>query len=158
MKNILLLFIVAAVSFAGCNKKTAPETKVTPAAKTTTEKKPATLDELKGKPVQVKELHADKKEDVMKANSEVKDALLEEGSYKSYYESGYAKHNSGDFQNAISDFSKSIELNPNYSDAYNFRGMSKYKSGDKSGACSDWKRAAELGNSGASEMAQRYCQ
>ncbi len=150
--------LVTAVSFAGCNKKTAPETKVAPAAKTTTEKKPATLDELKGKPVQAKELPADKKEAVMKTTSEVKDALLEDGSYKSYYESGYAKHNSGDFQSAINDFSKSIELNPDYSDAYNFRGMSKYKSGDKSGACSDWKRAVELGNGGASEMAQRYCQ
>ncbi len=157
MKNIFLLLIIAAISFAGCNKKSVPEATVTPAAKSNTEKKPATLDELKGKPVQVKELPAEKKLEVMQSTSQTKDAL-EDGSYKSYYESGYAKHNSGDFQSAISDFSKSIELNPNYSDAYNFRGMSKYKSGDKSGACSDWKRAVELGNSGASEMAQRYCQ
>lgn len=157
MKKNCFILLFAAISFAGCNKKSAPETKAAPAAKTTTEKKPATLDELKGKPVEAKELSADSKEDLMKANAEEKEALQEK-TYKDYYESGYQKHNSGDFQNAISDFSKSIELNPNYAEAYNFRGMSKFKSGDKAGACNDWKRASELGHSFAGEMVQRQCQ
>lgn len=154
MKRITLpLFLFTVIALAGCNKKTVPETTAQPAAKTQ-EKKPVTLEELKGKPVQAKELSADKKEDMMKA----KNTLPEQGDFKTYYESGYAKHNSGDFQSAISDFSKSIELNPGFSDSYNFRGLAKYKTGDKSGACSDWKHASDLGNAAAGEMAQRYCQ
>lgn len=156
MKKQYLFLLLAVISLGGCNKKAAPETKAAAPAQTTAEKKPVTLDELKGKPVQAKELPADSKEDVMKANTETKEALQQK-SYKDYYESGYQKHNSGDFQNAISDFSKCLELNPNYADAYNFRGMAKYKSGNISGACSDWNRASELGNASAGEMAQRYC-
>lgn len=155
MKHCYFALLVAAITFSGCSKKTTPAA-APPPSQTTAEKKPSTLDELKGKPVQAKELPADKKEDAIKSTEGVKNQMTE-SSYKTYYESGYQKHNSGDFSGAISDFSKSIELNPSYSDAYNFRGMSRYKSGDNQGACSDWKHAAELGNASAGELAQRYC-
>ncbi len=82
---------------------------------------------------------------------------LNELDYKSFYESGYQKHNLGDFSGAISDFNKCIALNPDYSDAWNFRGMSKYKSGDRTGACSDWKKAGELGYVQALRMIDEYC-
>jgi len=158
MRNILFIAIVSLFAFSACNRKTTETSGASgtkPTQKETSEKKVTTLDELKGKEIQTKELPADKS-DLTKSQPETKTAA-DDKSYKTYYEDGYQKHNAGNFPGAISDFTKSIELNPRFSDAYNFRGLSKYKSGDKSGACADWKKASELGNSTAGEMAQRYC-
>jgi tetratricopeptide (TPR) repeat protein len=156
MKNLGIALLLTALTFTACNKKTAQQ-KTAPAAtikKETTpqEKKATSLDELKGKKVEAKQLPEDKLDDVQKARTS-----NPEGSYKSYYETGYEKHNSGDFQGAINDFSKSIEMNPQYSDSYTFRGMSRYKSGDKSGACADWEKAASMGDASAQEMFQKNC-
>lgn len=156
MRTIFLISIMAALSLQSCNKKTS--TAVTSASKETPQKKdkPATLDELKGGKIQAKQLPEDKLNDLKKSNPENKKPAEE--NYKSYYDSGYQKHNAGDFQGAISDFSKCIALNSQFSDAYAFRALSKFKSGDKTGACADWKTASQMGQSGASQMMQKYCQ
>ena len=63
-----------------------------------------------------------------------------------------AKHKMHDYEGAIADFTRAIELKPEdnkqYLDwirAYFNRGVSKYFLNDKNGACDDWKKARDLG-------------
>jgi hypothetical protein len=57
----------------------------------------------------------------------------------------------------LSDFTKAIELNPEFSPAYINRGGCKYILYDVNGACSDWNKAAQLGNKEAEELKKKYC-
>ncbi len=61
-----------------------------------------------------------------------------------YRESGNIKYNSEDYQGAISDYTKAIEINPGFSDAYCNRGSAKNELKDYSGAISDYTKAIEL--------------
>ena len=61
-----------------------------------------------------------------------------------YFDSGYSKDELQEYQGAIADFSKAIELDPNYSSAYNNRGISKYNLQDYQGAIADYSKAIEL--------------
>lgn len=75
-----------------------------------------------------------------------------------YYKIGFDKYwYKKDYKGAIDDFTKAIELNPNYAGAYFYRGFCKSKSKDKEGACLDWKKAAELGSADAKVMIERKC-
>lgn len=49
-----------------------------------------------------------------------------------------------DYKNALIHFSKAIELNPSYTDAYGGRAMAKYYSGDFKGAVKDYDKAIQL--------------
>jgi len=49
------------------------------------------------------------------------------------------------YAEAITDFTKVIELNPNAADAYYFRGYSKMKLGKRRSALDDYRKAKELG-------------
>ena len=51
-----------------------------------------------------------------------------------YFNSGFKKGKSEDFTGAIVDYTKAIELNPKYGEAYYFRGVSKYFLDDYTGA------------------------
>ena len=44
---------------------------------------------------------------------------------KEYFNSGYDKAEAKDYYGAISDYTKAIELDPNYANAYYNRGLSK---------------------------------
>jgi len=61
-----------------------------------------------------------------------------------YLLSGIDKSEKNDTYGAISDYTKAIEIDPNYESAYNFRGLSKSKVGDNYGAISDFKKAINL--------------
>ena len=61
-----------------------------------------------------------------------------------YFYKAYEKFNNGNDQGAIVDFSKAIEINPNYSQAYNNRGTSKANLEDYQGAIVDYSKAIEL--------------
>ena len=56
----------------------------------------------------------------------------------------FAKNNLKDYNGAISDFTKAIELNPDDADAYYNRGLAKSNLEDYYGAISDYNKAIEL--------------
>lgn len=61
-----------------------------------------------------------------------------------FNERGNSKYDSGDFKGAISDFEKSVGLNPNYSPAFNNLGNAKAALGDIEGAIKDYDKAIKL--------------
>ena len=61
-----------------------------------------------------------------------------------YYNRGLAKSDLENNEEAIKDYDKAIELNPNYSDAYNNRGVAKKNSGKYEEAIKDYNKAIEL--------------
>ena len=61
-----------------------------------------------------------------------------------YFNSGLEKMKNGDFSDAIEDYTKAIELDPNYADAYINRGIAKNKLENHSGAITDFTKAIEL--------------
>jgi tetratricopeptide (TPR) repeat protein len=63
---------------------------------------------------------------------------------KEYSENGDKKRDSGDFKGAIADYTKVIELDPNYEFAYFDRGTSKLHCGDFKGAIADFTKVIEL--------------
>ncbi len=82
--------------------------------------------------------------------------------FTAYYHRGYAKSIHGDFEGAILDFNKTLELDPykdpEESDVYRERGKAKKEIGDLKGACEDWKKAAELGDEDAAELLKEHCE
>jgi tetratricopeptide (TPR) repeat protein len=61
-----------------------------------------------------------------------------------FFNSGYAKEDAGDHYGAIADYTRAIELRPNYDMAYNNRGWAKYGLKDYSGAIVDFDKAIQL--------------
>ena len=62
-----------------------------------------------------------------------------------WFKRATAKYELKDYQGAIADYTKAIELNPDYAQAYNKRGFAYLMLGPKSKAQADFKRAIELG-------------
>jgi tetratricopeptide (TPR) repeat protein len=60
------------------------------------------------------------------------------------YNSGRIKQNRGDVDGAIADYSRAIQLKPDYVDAYVNRGLAKKTKGDLAGAIEDYSKAIEL--------------
>ena len=58
---------------------------------------------------------------------------------------------------AIADYTKAIEFDPNYAEAYSNRGISKENLGDLNGACADWKKAAALGHKNSTKWVADKC-
>lgn len=151
----LAVMLISAVIIAGCQRKTAAEADT-----------PKTDDRAKTEEKSnYKSAHMQKEQGYLQSvfgnKPPLEKAMQKQGeaagAYKALYESGYEKHNAGNFSGAIADFNQCISLNPGFAEAWNLRGMSRYKTGDGSGACSDWKRAAELGYKQAQAMAEKYC-
>lgn len=61
------------------------------------------------------------------------------------------------YEAAIQDYSRVIEMNPNLANAYYLRGQAKARMGSKEMACTDWKKAAELGHSEAKGVIVYNC-
>ena len=65
-------------------------------------------------------------------------------SAESSFNSGIARHKSGQFDAAVEDFDIAIRLRPNFTDAYNNRGVAKHKLGQYDGAVADFDVAIRL--------------
>ena len=61
-----------------------------------------------------------------------------------YYESGLKKQDEGDLDGAITDYTRAIKVNPQYTEAYNNRGTIKRSKGDVDGAIADYDHAIEV--------------
>jgi tetratricopeptide (TPR) repeat protein len=61
-----------------------------------------------------------------------------------YYERGEARAEKGDYEGAIADLSKAIEVDPKQARAYAERGWARRQMGDYDGAIADYNRAIEL--------------
>ena len=61
-----------------------------------------------------------------------------------YWNSGNTCYKQGNLSQAISDFTKVIEINPNYAEAYNNRGLAYYIQGNLPQAILDFTKAIEI--------------
>ena len=62
-----------------------------------------------------------------------------------------------DYQGAIADYTKAIEINSQYASAYVNRGVVRERASDLEGACDDWRKAGDLGDERSAEWAKKYC-
>jgi len=63
-----------------------------------------------------------------------------------YYHRGLAWGQKGNYDNAIADFTKTVEIDPVHVFAYHNRGTAWYYKGDYDRTCSDLQKACELGD------------
>ena len=61
-----------------------------------------------------------------------------------YFFQGTIKYNQGNYQEAIVDYNRAVELNPLDADIFYNRGMAKYYLEDNQGAVADFTKAIEL--------------
>ena len=59
--------------------------------------------------------------------------IYAQNSAEEYFISGVEKLASGDYQGAIKEFGRAIEINPKYAEAYIYRGVAKGELGDYQG-------------------------
>ena len=72
-----------------------------------------------------------------------------------YFKNGINKADNGDIYGAISDYTKAIKINPNYSSAYNNRAIAKEMLGID--GCADAREAKQLGG-GSKRLIELSCQ
>lgn len=75
--------------------------------------------------------------------------------YKAFFLQGQIYEKVRNYAFAIDLYNKTIESNPNYSDAYLARGLISLYDTEK--ACKDLNRAKELGNENAQIYLNKYC-
>lgn len=76
---------------------------------------------------------------------------------KGYVSSGTAKNKAKDYAGAIAEYSRAIEIDTEYAEAYYLRALAKYATGEKDGGCSDLAKAALLGNKNAAGKMKELC-
>lgn len=74
-----------------------------------------------------------------------------------YFYRGVLNGELKDYQKAIDDFTKVIELKPDFASAYTYRGLYEYARGKKDNACSDFNKAKELGELRTQSYIDAYC-
>lgn len=82
--------------------------------------------------------------DSMTVNDAARRLAREPEDAAAYINRGHEKRNSGDYDGAIAEFDRAIELDPDDAGAYHGRGEAKRGKGDYDGAIADCDRAIEL--------------
>src|SRR5215470_19403299 len=72
-----------------------------------------------------------------------------------YFNRGVVEKADGDFDGAIADYTRAIELDPKYAAAYSDRGNAKQAKGDLDGAIADCDHAIELDSKDATARKNR---
>lgn len=70
---------------------------------------------------------------------------------------GWVKHDAGDYEGAINDFTRSIYLNTKAAHSYYLRGLANQKLGNLEHACNDWKLARVYGFKYDNDEIERFC-
>jgi len=85
---------------------------------------------------------------------------LDPGLAKAYYNRGSAYDDLKQYNRAIQEFDKAIELDPGFAEAYYSRGIAYIVLGKVSQGCADVKKACELGFCMGLEFLNKrgYCQ
>lgn len=84
--------------------------------------------------------------DFQKAEETLSKAIrYDKSNFEAYYYRGCAKVNALNYQGAIEDFQKAIELKPDYADAYFNLGRTYYLMNDQDKACEYYKLADKYG-------------
>ena len=65
-------------------------------------------------------------------------------SAKELFKAGVDKSRKGDFKEALKDFDRALQIDPNNADAYGNRCVARHKLGDKQGAIEDCQKASAL--------------
>lgn len=76
---------------------------------------------------------------------------------KGYVSSGTVRNKNKDYAGAIAEYTRAIEIDADYAEAYYLRALAKYASGEKDGCCSDLSKASLLGYKNASEKMKELC-
>ena len=63
----------------------------------------------------------------------------------------------GDYQGAIADYNKALEIDPQGAFTYANRGLAKKFGNDLLGACDDWRKAGDLGDERSAEWVKEQC-
>lgn len=63
---------------------------------------------------------------------------------EAYYNRGIAYDNKGEYDRAIADYNKALEINPRHAGAYNNRGLAYYSKGEYDHAIADYNKAIEI--------------
>jgi tetratricopeptide (TPR) repeat protein len=67
------------------------------------------------------------------------------------------KDDIGDYDGALADYNKAIEIDPESATAYFNRGNTHYRLGKKDEACIDWSKAKQLGDESAQQRLDDFC-
>ena len=66
-------------------------------------------------------------------------------------------HESTDYQGAISNNNKAIDIDPEFASAYRMRWINKELIADLNGACRDWRKAADFELTEPAEWVKNQC-
>ncbi len=80
------------------------------------------------------------------------------GNARAYFRKANERFANEDYQGAIADYNKAIEINPQLATAYKNRGITKELIDDLTGACADWRKASSLGVQDAFGWVRDQCQ
>jgi tetratricopeptide (TPR) repeat protein len=76
---------------------------------------------------------------------------------EAYAARGVAKRNLNDFEGAVLDYTKALELKPNYGRAYYNRALAYFHLGNEKNGCNDLNTALRLGYHSAGGMIKKLC-
>ncbi|HEY9838245.1 MAG TPA: tetratricopeptide repeat protein [Vampirovibrionales bacterium] len=75
--------------------------------------------------------------------------LLNPANASAYYNRGFERLDIGDYQGAVEDYTRALQIDSNQPTAYNNRGLAKFQIGDFAGAIADYTRSLELNDNEA---------